>query len=141
MFKVKYDTEKDNEKYTRTLYIAPGKNGAKVHLSSHDIYKIAVIVNEVIFKLYPSLKKIYDYLLDISKLMIKLGIPLTWITPTGMKITQHYLISKRKTIPIQFAGHTNKMVLKERTDKLNVNKQIGSIIPNTIHSLDSAHLM
>lgn len=139
--KSRKNTEKDNEKYTRTLYIAPGKNGAKVHLSSHDIYKIAVIVNEVIFKLYPSLKKIYDYLLDISKLMIKLGIPLTWITPTGMKITQHYLISKRKTIPIQFAGHVNKMVLRERTDKLNVNKQIGSIIPNTIHSLDSAHLM
>jgi hypothetical protein len=75
--KPRKDTNKDNEKYTRTVYIAPGKNGGKVHLSSHDIYKIAVIVNEVIFKLYPSLKKIYDYLLDISKLMIKLGIPLT----------------------------------------------------------------
>jgi len=47
-----------------------------------------------------------------SKLMIKLNIPLSWITPAGMKITQHYLKTKKSSIAIRFAGKLKKWFLR-----------------------------
>lgn len=131
--------KEDNKGWT--VYLAPGKNKTKVALTNQDIWKIAEIVYETIFDMYPSLRDIYDYFIKISELMINLGIPLTWITPTGIKITQHYLLSKRKTVAIKFGGIKRKLILRESTDKLNKKKQIESIIPNIIHSLDSNHLI
>lgn len=58
-----------------------------------------------------------------------------------MKITQHYLKSKRKTLAIRFGGKSRKMILRESTGELNKNKQIQAIIPNIIHSLDANHII
>lgn len=60
-------------------------------LTPNEILKIAQIINEQVFIIFPSLNDIYSYLIDITKLMIKLDIPVNWITPAGLKITQHYL--------------------------------------------------
>lgn len=129
------------KKQKNEVYISPGKDGKNVRLTSSDIFKIATIINEEIFVLYPSLNGIYSYLIEISKLMIKLDIPLTWITPTGLKITQRYLKNKQTTIAIKFAGKTKKMILRESTDITNKSKQTQAIIPNIIHSLDANHLI
>jgi len=78
----------------KLFFIAPGIYPKdKINLTYQDIFQIANILNEQIFVLFPSLNKIYDYLLNITELIIELGIPLTWITPAGIKITQHYLRS------------------------------------------------
>jgi DNA-directed RNA polymerase len=60
-------------------YKAPGKNPLKkyVYLTGSDIYKIASIVNEQIFVLFPSLNNIYNYFIEINKIVVKLGITLT----------------------------------------------------------------
>jgi len=68
---------KNNLKKTQDFFICPGKDGIPVNLTYRDVYKIATIINEQIFVLYPSLNKIYDYLLEITKLIINIGIPLT----------------------------------------------------------------
>jgi DNA-dependent RNA polymerase len=132
---------KNNLRKSRYFYIAPGKNGTTVELTNNQIFKIATIISEQIFVLFPSLNNIYKYFIDISKLIIKLGIPLTWITPTGMKITQHYIKTKSTSISIRFAGKTKKITLREWTDILDIRKQTQAIIPNIIHSLDANHLI
>ena len=58
-----------------------------------------------------------------------------------MKITQHYLKSKKNFYCYLFWRKNYQMVLREKTDILNKNKQIQFIIPNIIHSLDTYHLM
>jgi len=131
---------KENKKKTK-LYLAPGIDGGFILINNADIIKIAQIINEEVFTLFPSLNYIYHYFIDISKLMIKLNIPLSWITPAGMKITQHYLKTKKSSIAIRFAGKIKKMVLKEWTDKMDTSKQTLAIIPNIIHSLDANHLI
>ena len=44
----------------------------------------------------------------MSKLAIKLNISLTWFTPCGLKITQHYLKSKMNKVAITFGGLRRK---------------------------------
>nr|YP_009486060.1 hypothetical protein [Cantharellus appalachiensis]AWA82121.1 hypothetical protein [Cantharellus appalachiensis] len=73
--------------------------------------------------------------------MNKTGVPLSWITPNGVELTQHYLKTKERKMAIRLFGVTRKMVLKETTDKLNTCKQNQAIIPNIIHSLDASHLI
>ena len=56
--------------------------------------------------------------------MINLNLPLTWITPSGMIITQHYYKSKKTLIPIKFAGTSKKLVIREWTDILNKQNKL-----------------
>jgi DNA-directed RNA polymerase, mitochondrial len=137
------DEIKKNFKKDEEFYICPGKGGMPVNLTEQDIFKISQIINEQIFVVFPSLNKIYNYFIDITKLMIKLGIPLTWITPSGLKITQHYVRLRKKKSPtsIVFGGRAKKIVLKQWTNILHEAKQKQAIIPNIIHSLDSSHLI
>jgi hypothetical protein len=46
--------------------------------------------------------------MDISKLMIKLEIPLSWLTPLGLKLTQHYLNSKINKISVSMVVKKTK---------------------------------
>lgn len=122
------------------LFIAPGLF-KPVYLNSKEVFKIAEIIYNQIFELFPSLKSIYDYFMNISKLMIKLEIPLSWFTPVGLKLTQHYLKSKINKISISMGGKNKTLILREFENEINKRKQIQAIIPNIIHSLDASHLI
>jgi DNA-directed RNA polymerase len=103
---------KEKLKKSNDLYIAPGING-NVYLTDKDIFKIAKIVNDQIFVLFPSLNEIYNYFISMANLMLLLNIPLSWFTPTGLNITQQYLKSKQTKIAIKIAGKGKKLILRE----------------------------
>jgi hypothetical protein len=69
-------SQKNGKKKGKEEYYAPGIGG-KVILTRKNIYKIAEIINDQIFVIFPSLNLIYAYFLDIAKLMVKLNLPLT----------------------------------------------------------------
>jgi len=73
--------------------------------------------------------------------MVNLGIPFTWITPSGLKITQHYLKSKETVISTKLFNQKKKMVIRESLNEMDKLKQSNAIIPNIIHSLDATHLI
>jgi DNA-dependent RNA polymerase len=138
----------EEENYDPYIYIAPALGNEKVLLSKKDLYLIAKIVDNQVFMMFPALKEIYDYLLDISKVLRDLNIPITWFTPAGIKITQHYLKEETHNYYMR-SGNTRKtIILKNKIKNVNNNeyvvdrrKQVESIIPNVIHSLDASHLM
>lgn len=125
------------KKKGKVEYYAPGING-KVILTRKNIYKIAEIINEQIFILFPSLNNIYAYFLGIAELMgtTQLNLPLIWITPSGIKITQNYLKSKITKLAIKLFGVKKTLVwyLRETIKERNDLKQINAIIPNIVHS-------
>jgi DNA-directed RNA polymerase len=139
---------KSEDNYSPYIYIAPALNNEKVLLSKKDLYLIAKIVDNQVFMMFPALKEIYDYLLDISKVLRDLNIPITWFTPAGIKITQHYLKEESHNYYMR-SGNTRKtIILRNKMKDTNSNeyivdrrKQVESIIPNVIHSLDASHLM
>ena len=118
---------KSNKK--KTKFKCPGKDGKSITLDKKEIFKIA------------SLNYIYNYFVDITKLSAKLGIPMTWITPSGLKITQNYLKKTNKVISVSIFGKVKKLVLKTKLNELDKAKQSQAIIPNIIHSLDASHLI
>lgn len=73
--------------------------------------------------------------------MIKLGIPLTWITQIGIKITLKYLKSKPTVISTNLFNKSKKMIIKEYLSETDKLKQGNAIIPNIIHYLDASHLI
>lgn len=130
-----------NSNKKKPIFICKGNDGKKVELSKRDIYKMAEIINEQIFVVFPALNNIYNYFIDIAKLTSKLDIPLYWVTPNGLKITQRYLRKKKKVISVNLFSITKKVVILEKTDKIDKSKQAQAIIPNIIHSLDADHLI
>lgn len=134
------NTTKEVKVRTISTYITPTVDGT-IELEERDILVIATILNKEIFVAFPSLKSIYDYLLKIARLMIKLNIPLTWFIPKGAKITQNYNQSVVYKVPLTFGEENKSLILREWNDKVDNFKQVQAIIPNIIHSLDATHLV
>jgi hypothetical protein len=130
-----------NKNKKKPIFICKGNDGKKVELSKRDIFKMAEIINEQIFVVFPALNNIYNYFIDIAKLTSELDIPLYWVTPNGLKITQRYLRKKKKVISVNLFSITKKVVIHEKKDKIDKVKQAQAIIPNIIHSLDADHLI
>lgn len=121
-------------------YKTIGIDNKELLLSSKDIYQIAKMTKSKLFKNYPSLGLIYQYFIDVAKLLNILNLPISWITPSGLVITQDYLKSKVKKLSLTMANKTKKIVIKEITDSTDTAKQAQAIIPNIIHSLDATHV-
>ena len=125
-----------------TYFKVPAKNKkGYVLVTRKELFKIAEIINERVFFLFPSLKYIYDYLISISKLMIKLQIPLNWFTPNGIKVTQSYMKTEAKRVSIKLGQKSKVLVVRKTTGFVDTAKQAQAIIPNMIHSLDATHLI
>lgn len=123
-------------------YKVPAKNSeGYVILDIYKIDKLASLISKNIFVSYKSLQEIYNYLTQISKILISLGLPLSWATPDGLEITQHYNSSNIKKITLNILAKNRTAVLREWTNELDTRKQVQGIIPNIVHSMDAAHLM
>nr|QWO71390.1 RNA polymerase [Termitomyces sp. T123] len=116
-------------------------NNNPIYLDYKDIFKLAEIVESCIFSNFPKLKLVYDFFKDICKIFNKLGIPILWVTPSGLIITQNYYKTIDTKIAISYAGVTKKIVIKEWIKDLDKKAQINAVIPNIVHSLDASHLM
>lgn len=139
---VQLSNKKDSSSNKKdTLYLAPTINGGEIPITYKDLFKIAEIIEDQAFSTYPSLRLIYDYFVKIVKLLLKLNVPVTWFTPSGMKITQFYKRSMVKKVPLSYFGKYRTAVIREWFNIVNKQKQEQAIIPNIIHSLDASHLI
>lgn len=139
--KISSELSSSLKKNSINLFFVPAKENSSVLINKRDIFKIAEIINNKIFVVFPSLNGIYSYFIDMAKIMVKLGIPINWSTPNGLNITQHYLKNKQTVISTKLFNKTKKIVLREYLDKMDKQKQCNAIIPNIIHSLDASHLI
>lgn len=115
------------KEFKETLYLVPAINKSKIiKINESELLKIAEIINKAIFKTYPSLELIYNYFINMAKLLNKLEIPIIWFIPSGLEIIQKYYRTKQNKIAINFAGRTKKMIIKEWTDKVDKKKTKSS---------------
>jgi DNA-directed RNA polymerase len=82
-----------------------------------------------------------DWLREISRMVSKEGVPLTWTTPTGFLVQQVYNAVNRRRVKTRM-GEQFVFVsyMQSKKDKLDNRKMSQAVAPNFIHSLDAAAL-
>ena len=60
-----------------TIYLADTTDGSKTELTYMELYKIAEVIYNMIYSKYPSLKLIYNYFINMAKVLNKLGLSIT----------------------------------------------------------------
>lgn len=115
------------------------KEDCNVILCHKDLTLIALGLKEVLEQNFPKLKLLITYLKNIARIFTKAGMIITWKSSSGLLVSQSYIESKEiKLRP--FSYNKSTFSLKVSTDKINAKKQIRSLMPNLIHSLDAAAL-
>jgi DNA-directed RNA polymerase len=82
-----------------------------------------------------------DWLREAAKVVASDGLPIRWVTPSGLLVLQDYREFLGKRLDFDVAGKRCQMMLKLEGDKLDRRKQSAGISPNFVHSLDAAHMM
>lgn len=82
-----------------------------------------------------------DWLQAAAKVAASEGLPIRWVTPSGLMVVQDYREMVGKQLDVDVAGQRYRMMLQNEGDKLDRRKQSAGISPNFIHSLDAAHMV
>lgn len=69
------------------------------------------------------------------------GSLVTWVSPSGLPVTQRYYEAKEGRVRITIGGQTYRIRSYSPTDSVDRNAQKNGIAPNWTHSLDSSHMM
>jgi len=114
-------------------------------LSGHDNWKagqfLAPIVEEAIRSVVKRAAEAMDWLKGVAEQYNDEGIPTSWVTPLGFPVQQPYRKSVGKRLLVWFDGVRLKLTLKVTGTKIDTRKQISSVAPNFVHSMDATHLM
>lgn len=112
-----------------------------VLINYKELFAFAKIVHSTLFDTHPTLKAIVDYFGAMVKLLSKLGLPVIWITPSGLSITQRYVKFQTKKIKPKSFYKSAPISVSLPTQDINLRKQVAAFMPNLIHSMDSANIV
>ena len=82
-----------------------------------------------------------SWLQQVTRVATKYGQKLTWVTPSGLTVFQDYRETKTRQVKTRFLGALVYSRLDEPTDKLAKSRQVTSVAPNFVHSLDASALV
>lgn len=97
-------------------------------------------INDIIGINYPKIKTLTNYLKNIAKILNELKLPIIWRLPHGLMISQKYTERKGKCINHFSYLKTSLTLTITDKDKMFKTKQITSLMPNLVHSLDACTL-
>lgn len=109
-----------------------------IKLTRRDIVNYVMCLKEVSKKTAPKINKLSEYLNEIVYICTKLDLKIEWTTPSGVEISQSYLIEKELKIAA-FSFTKSKYTFKKYVKgKYDLRKQKRGVRPNIIHSLDGS---
>ncbi len=83
--------------------------------------------------------EIMTWLQSIARILAKVGRGIYWTAPTGFRVVQEH--RQREKHRIVTEGLTLLVYEEDAKRRIDVKRQVSSIAPNFIHSLDAAHMM
>lgn len=96
---------------------------------------------EAIGQVVIAARRAMDWLMEAAKVAASDGLPVRWVTPSGLLVQQAYRVAEGKSLDFDVAGRRYRMILNITGHKINKQAQKNGISPNFIHSLDAAHMM
>lgn len=128
----------DKEMKLVNLYSTDDKS--EDFVTREDLSYFIDIFNIVLFKSYPHIKVLIVYLKEMASILNKLNMPIIWRLPTGLEVSQRYILLKIKKLePYDFSDRTLNLTMTDKTS-INKFKQKNALMPNLVHSLDSTTL-
>lgn len=95
---------------------------------------------EAIEKTVIAARAAMDWLQEVAGIMTDQDLPMWWVNPVGFPVFQDNRKQKVKRVSCTLFGDT-KLNVFEAGSKLDKRKQMQSVSPNFVHSLDAAHMM
>lgn len=107
-----------------------------------ELTQLAKLIHNVLYDSYPCLKKLVNYFIEINNFIYKLdlNIPLIWKTPSGLLIEQKYVRTEQKEIKFSVLGKKKSITISKNLNKINIQKQNLSVLPNLTHSMDASNI-
>lgn len=87
-------------------------------------------IHSIIFDLHPYLKDTIKYFEDMIKILNLINLPIIWITPSHMKISQKYIKSEKKKAGNALVKNMKPITVSIPTNIIDSNKQKQSFMPN-----------
>nr|QWO71463.1 RNA polymerase [Termitomyces sp. T99] len=115
-------------------------SGKEVNLNGSMYGNLTKIIYFVLTKELPSLKLLTDYFNGMIDIFSKLNLPVTWVTPSGLKISYTNMKFESTRIKANLLPSSNKTTIKLPTDSMDVMSMKRSFMPNFVHSLDAANV-
>jgi len=69
------------------------------------------------FIVFPALRVIYDYFMEMTRIMVKLNLPISWITPAWFRNYTRICFIKKHPISIGFGSKSKTMTYQELLNK------------------------
>ena len=84
--------------------------------------------------------KCMKYLQEVAKVLTRAGKDVTWVSPTGFPVLQHYTKQVSKSVSTQISGEATWVNFRDSTDELSLARAKQGISPNFVHSIDASIL-
>lgn len=107
----------------------------------HGAAYIATVNYTAIGQVVVAARQAMDWLRDTARVVASDGLPVRWVTPSGLPVQQGYRLTEGKRLDFEVSGKRYQLVLQVTGTKLDKRKQAAGISPNFVHSLDAAHMM
>jgi len=83
-----------------------------------------------------------EFLKKVARVYSKTGLPLRWMTPLGVPVTQYYPSSTSKLKEVYINGQRHRLKINvDAANRLNKKRASSGVSPNFVHSMDSTHLL
>jgi hypothetical protein len=116
------------------------KDNTCVYLLPREIKDLGNIIYDGLIDNLPSLKILSNYLDNLINIILKLDMPVIWITPLGLKISLSTVTFKSVRTRSSLIPYGKPVTISIPTKKLNSKKIKSSFMPNLIHSLDASNI-
>ncbi len=116
-------------------------NNMDMVISWKDMGQFTKLVYNTIHLELPSLKSLNKYLRELIKIVTHFNLPVSWVTPAGMKmnLSTVKLNKVRTNLTLANTGRT-KITLNLPTKVLDTKSIETSFMPNLVHSLDASNI-
>lgn len=81
------------------------------------------------------------WLKEAASVVAQDGLPVRWVTPSGLLVQQGYKVMEGKRLNFEVLGRRYQHRLEVTGEHIDKRRQGAGISPNFIHSLDAAHMM
>jgi DNA-directed RNA polymerase len=109
-------------------------------LGWEDASYLALRNHTAIGRIVVAARKAMEWLQKAARVASSNGLPVQWVTPSGLPVLQFYKKTRGKRANIRLNGKRFQLTIRHDTEVLDTRKQALGIAPNFVHSQDAAHM-